>query len=306
MKIIKGVIDKPARVLVFGQPGVGKTTFACSAPNPIVIQAERGSDQFDVQRFEQAKSWQDIQAQVRWLATEEHDRKTVVIDTLDAAESLLFADICAEPKVNTIEDVGGGYGKGYTRAVEKWRELLADLEHLSTTRGMAVVFTAHSTVKVFANPEGADYEQWIPALNRRSWATLYGWCDAVLFAHYEMANTETDIESKGKAVNTGKRLLRSSKSAAVEAKNRYGLPATIELRAGEGWAHFDSLRNAVPSLKRALEAEIEMAAPELQANVRAWLATAPQDAGVLRAAIQRLQTKRMSNQPQITTEAEGK
>ena len=42
---------KTERVIVYGESGLGKTTFATSAPNPIVIQTEDGLGEIDVPCF---------------------------------------------------------------------------------------------------------------------------------------------------------------------------------------------------------------------------------------------------------------
>ena len=48
---------KPPRVLAYGPPGVGKTTFAASAPSPIFIQTEDGADVVGAARFPQPESY---------------------------------------------------------------------------------------------------------------------------------------------------------------------------------------------------------------------------------------------------------
>ena len=40
--IKSGRENKPPRIMVYGQEGVGKSTFGASAPAPIIIQTEDG------------------------------------------------------------------------------------------------------------------------------------------------------------------------------------------------------------------------------------------------------------------------
>lgn len=302
-RVTKGIIKSPPKILVFGQPGVGKSTLACSAPSPIVIQGEHGTDQINVARFDPPESWADVREQVQTLIDDDafaSQFQSLVLDTLDGLEALLFADICREAGVDSIEKAWRGYGKGYTRAVERWREFLSLLEFLGRKRNMAVVLVAHSMVKNFVNPEGSDYDRWIPRINEKAWGAIYGWVDAALFAHFETANTSVKIDEKGKAVSTGKRMLRTSKAAAVEAKNRYGLPALVELPREGGWqttiAQYldapDRIRAEIEKLLKCADTEglLKVAPPGLAPKVWGWLATAGADATELQEGLDRLKT----------------
>ena len=48
-----------------------------------------------VDRFEKATTWQQVVDNLTQVATEEHDRKTVVLDTLGGAAELAAQHICA-------------------------------------------------------------------------------------------------------------------------------------------------------------------------------------------------------------------
>ena len=58
--VTRGVVKKPLRVVVYGPPGVGKTTFASQAPNPIFLPVEDGTDFLDVARFPKPKTFDDV------------------------------------------------------------------------------------------------------------------------------------------------------------------------------------------------------------------------------------------------------
>ena len=49
-RITKGKQSRPPRVLVYGPPAVGKTSFAAGFPNPFVLDADKGSHYLDVNR----------------------------------------------------------------------------------------------------------------------------------------------------------------------------------------------------------------------------------------------------------------
>jgi len=74
---------KSPRMLIHGMPGVGKTTFACSAPDPIVIQTEDGLGTLDVPAFPLATDYAQVMEALGSLYQEEHSFRTLVVDSLD-------------------------------------------------------------------------------------------------------------------------------------------------------------------------------------------------------------------------------
>ena len=105
---------KTERVIIYGESGLGKTTFATSAPNPIVIQTEDGLGEIDVPCLPLAESYIDVMKALDSLANEDHDFKTVIIDSLDWLETLIWKQVCTDNKVSSIEKIG--YGREIGRA----------------------------------------------------------------------------------------------------------------------------------------------------------------------------------------------
>jgi hypothetical protein len=58
--IITGIRPEPFRLLIHGSEGVGKSTFAANAPDPIFLQTEDGLGQIDVPRFPLAESFDSV------------------------------------------------------------------------------------------------------------------------------------------------------------------------------------------------------------------------------------------------------
>ena len=110
-KISKGKVEKPLLLLIYGPDKVGKSTFAASAPKPIFIQAEEGSNQLDVARLESPKNFREIMEQVAQVAADK-DYQTLVIDTLDWMQAMVFEQVCAtnDKMVKTIADIPFGRG----------------------------------------------------------------------------------------------------------------------------------------------------------------------------------------------------
>jgi hypothetical protein len=232
--VTKGKEAKPSRVVCYAPEGIGKSTFAAGAPSPIFLDAESGTSHLDVARFPAPETWADVLDAVQVLRQDEHAYQTLVIDTLDAVEPLLWAHICAEAGVRSIEEVGGGYGKGYVAAVDGWRRLLASLEALQRTRGMHVVLLAHSQVKAFRSPDAEDWERYTLRLHERSAGVIKEWADDVLFANLEIVTARDQKTKRVRGISTGARLAHTVRTAAFDAKSRSGLPETMPL----AWSEF--------------------------------------------------------------------
>jgi hypothetical protein len=250
--LVKGKIQQPTRVVLYGVEGIGKSTFGANAPSPIFIGAEDGTSQLDVTRFPAPESWQEVLDAVRVLANDEHEYKTLVLDTLDWAEPLLWAHICQRDKQESIEAYG--YGKGYQAALDEWRIFLAALERMSKAKRMHVVLLAHSWIKPFKNPEGDDFDRYEMKLHAKAAGLIKEWSDCVLFANHETFAQKDSKTKRVRGLDTGARLLFTQRRAAFDAKNRYGLPDSIPL----SWADFEAgMQSGEVADPAVLKAEIE-------------------------------------------------
>jgi hypothetical protein len=225
--ISKNTALKAPRVMVYGVEGVGKTTFAAGAPNPIVIPTEDGLGSLDVAHFPLVTSTDQVREAIGTLYNEEHDFGTVVVDSLDWLESIIWSEI---EKKHEAKDLA--YGKGALIAAEVWRNLLDGFNTLRNEKGMAIIFIAHSTIKRFDSPETEPYDRYQPKLQDRSSALVREWCGALMFANYRTVVKKSDVgfnKEVARGISTGERLLYTSERPAFMAKNRYSLPDSIPL-----------------------------------------------------------------------------
>lgn len=260
--VVKGKIAQPVRCVLYGVEGIGKSTFGANAPAPIFLGAENGTAQLDVTRFPAPETWQEVLDAVRLLERETHPYRTLVVDTLDWAEPLLWAYVCKRDGKKDIEDYG--FGKGYNTALDEWRVFLAALERLCATKAVNIILVAHSIIRTFKNPEGEDYDRYEMKLNAKAAGLIREWSDAVLFANYETYANKDKKTSRVKGVDTGARLIYTNRRAAYDAKNRYSLPDSLPLDWAEFAAAVSSGEVAAPE---ALLAEIERKATSLGGEV---------------------------------------
>ena len=145
----RGNAAAPPRLLTYGTEGIGKSTLASQSPKPIFIPTEDGLDEIDCEKFPLATTYDDVVAALAELRTQQHDYETVVIDSLDWLERLVWDKLCLQYGVNSIEKVDGGYARGYTHALTYWREILDHLNALRATKGMVILLIAHAKVEQF-------------------------------------------------------------------------------------------------------------------------------------------------------------
>ena len=220
----------PPRILVHGVAGVGKTTFATSADKPVVLLTEDGLGKIKVPHFPLARSFDGAMERIAALYSEPHDYKTVVVDSVDWLEPLVWQRACKDNGWRSIEEPG--YGRGYIAALDLWRHYLDGLDALRTERGMTLIQIAHTDIKRFDSPEHEPYDRYVIKLHARASALLQEHSDVVLFANYRISTVKSDVGFSKKvtrALGSGERVLYTAERPAFLAKNRYGLPDALPL-----------------------------------------------------------------------------
>lgn len=213
------------RLMVYGVEGIGKSTFASGAPDPIFILTEDGLGSLQVNHFPLATSSNDVMEAIGTLYNDPHDFKTVVIDSLDWLEAIINREIDAKYDAKEL-----AYGKASIIAAEKWREILEGLDALRNDLKMSVILLAHTMIKRFDSPEVEPYDRYQPKLQERSNAVVREWADAVLFANYRTIVKKDDVgfnKTIARGISNGERLLFTNERPAYMAKNRYSLPDSI-------------------------------------------------------------------------------
>ena len=234
--IQRGKTPRPPRLLVYGTPGIGKSTLGANTPKPIFVPTEDGLDEIDCAKFPLATCFADVTTALAELRTQDHDFESVVVDSLDWLERLIWDRVCTDFAVKNIEKADGGYARGYTHAMTYWREFVEQLNHLRRERNMVVVLIAHAKVEKFEDPEAPPYDRYSPRLHKHAAALITEWCDAVLFATRKF-RTQTDNAGFGRkrsiahaiGKDGGERILRTVGGPSCVAKNRYGLTEELDL-----------------------------------------------------------------------------
>lgn len=228
--IIKTKPPRPPKPLIYGTHGIGKTTFGASCKAPIFILAEDGLSNIDVPHFPVAQTAEDIYSALLVLLREQHDYKTVVLDSADWVQKLIYRDICKGSNVKDIHEIP--YGRGPKLSVSVWENILSLLDSLRNKRGIMPLVLAHSKIQRFDNPCSEPYDRYCLDLYDGAAQLLAQWCDVLGFANYKAYTDQADVgfgKKVVRATGTGQRVLYLEERPAFDAKNHYSLPAEIPL-----------------------------------------------------------------------------
>jgi hypothetical protein len=234
-------------LLIYGTPGIGKTTLASEFPAPVFLELEDGTPG-DVTIHGWSKpdlpnGFIDVMDALQALYDNEHDFKTIVVDSVTEMQRLIFAETCLRGDdkgnaKNNIEDFG--YGKGYVYAQRVASEFLDGLNGLRRDRGMAVVLLAHSTVERFDDPETVSYDRYEIDLHDKLSGMFEREMDGILLLKKPVTvKTEEQgfNQKRARADGGGDTVwIHTAGRPAFVAKNRYGMPDKLLYKRGVGYA----------------------------------------------------------------------
>lgn len=233
---------RPNRVVLYAVEGWGKSSWGCMTPSPIFLMT-KGEDGLrklienglvpETPHFDdEATTWNELLLGVRALLVDEaHGYKTLVLDVLNGAAKLCVDHVCRTNFGGDMEKFND-YGRGWKIVPSEWQKFLDLLTQVNES-GMTVLCLAHADVKTFKNPEGPDFDQYVPRMPPQLWEPTQEWSDMVLFGQLEtFVAGEKDVKKKGKGVGGQDRVIRCERTATAVAKHRHGLPEIIPCGAG--------------------------------------------------------------------------
>jgi hypothetical protein len=227
---------------------MGKTTLAATFPKPIVIRAEDGlqaiPEDLRPDAFPVLTGPEDLWEQLKALIHEDHDYRTLVVDSVTALERMFTAYVVdTDPKKpRGIQQALGGYGAGRDAVAGMHARLRKAAGLLVDKRGMNVVFVAHADTSRIEPPDDDAYMRYTLRLHEKSMPAYVDDVDVVGFLKLETFTTGEG--ERKKAISDGTRILVTHATAASVSKNRFGITEPLTVKVGE-----NPLSDIIGSLK---------------------------------------------------------
>ena len=206
-------------ILLYGLPGVGKTSLASEFKNVLIAGFEMGTNALNNVYVQPIKTWKDWRDMVKQLCTKDALKDkfdSIAIDTADFAWDLCVKWICSQNGVEKLGDIP--WGGGYDLAKKEYTQTFRDL----TYSGYGLVFISHSAEKTYKNEKGEDYTQIVPALPNRPFDIVNKMVDIIAYIR------EIPVEIGDKVENKRYMFLRGDQRFLAKSRFKYIKPR-IEL-----------------------------------------------------------------------------
>lgn len=229
-QIKRGVTPSAWKILIYGRPGVGKSTLATHAPSPFFLDLENGLKRVDCAKTPNPlTSFDEVVGWLRWFVKNQ-EFKTVVIDTIDALERFLAQRVVeawnrGNKQVKTVADIP--YGRGGDLLVAEWMGVI-DIFNKVETAGKNIILTGHEQINKFENPIDDNFDFYSVNIHKKTAPVVTAKLDAVFYARFETIVKDA-TDGKGKAVTTGRRVLSTNHAGSFVAKSRFKLPDVVEM-----------------------------------------------------------------------------
>ncbi len=224
-----GVKLVPRRTLIYGQHGVGKTTWASRWPAPVLLPTEDGYHHVDVASGKKLESATELWQAIKDVS--ESAFKTVIVDSIDWTEMLIQSH---------LDDSGfdQSWGKGQLEVAKRMRKILTALDECRD-KGKHVVLVGHAEAKPVERPDGLSYQTYAVKLGKHCCRVVSEWCDEMLFCQRDYLVRQQDNGKHGVGVDKGTRSIYTTGTPSFEAKNRIpGLPEKFDLNDIDGYLSY--------------------------------------------------------------------
>lgn len=239
-------VARPIIATIVGEHGLGKTTLAAMFPNPVVIRTEDGiTPEHNVVAFPVAQTASDVVGQINALGAEDHEFKTLILDSASALNTMIEHEIVAsDPKAKNIVQACGGYGAGLSEAAERHRYIREICGKLSAAKGMHVVFICHAETDTIDPPDGDAYTRYTVRLGKKAVPHYTDNVDLVAFVKLKTFTSGSgDVK---KATTTGQRIITCYPTPNHISKNRFGIESDLVFERG-----VNPFVEFIPQLKEA-------------------------------------------------------
>lgn len=247
----EAVVRAP-RIVLLGVEKIGKTTFACGSRiengqvveyglnHPIVVsvKGEEGADAIPVPKFPVAQTFDDVMEALGTLWKEEHEFKTVVLDSVSTLYRRVKEKVQKDNPEMATDKEYDRFNRGPSVAVSYFERLLTGFTALREKKNMASILIGHVKTKTINSPDQDPFDAWVWDVPDIIANLIYRWSDAIWIAKTPDAVSKVDGEKFGQQhrrsieVSAGRRCLYTQKRSKHPGGGRgiYGhLPYELDL-----------------------------------------------------------------------------
>lgn len=222
-------------MILYGLPGVGKTTLAASAPKPIVIDCDRGMKRVNPEYrcdISNVSSYKDLLEDTKSLGS---DYETIIIDTGGSLIELM-KEWAMDTEPTATKKNGGFSLPGYGFVKSEFLRLSAELRK------------KYNTIFIFHASKEKQEEEFFYDLIVEGAAKTLVWQPADLGAYFFIQN--------------GKRYLGFTPTSNYSAKSAYGISGLMEVPELSGGEPNVFLAKLFEKVRANIKSESEALAPK--------------------------------------------
>lgn len=221
--------EMPAKLAIFAEPKLGKTTFAADSSDPFFIDLEGGTHYLSkkVRSTPKLETYDEVIGWLRYIyETESFKAGTIILDSADWLEELAQKRLIKQYGATSITDPkisDFAYFKGVMRAAEDAKAVLLWLDAIYKKKGIKCIIIAHSQVRTVDLPNEDSFSRHELKLSKWFAAKINEWVDLLLFGTYSF-----HVNKEGHT-SAPKRVLKTGGSASFVGGGRMKLPDEIPM-----------------------------------------------------------------------------
>ena len=151
--------QKRIKMVLYGEPGVGKSVFACKAPKPFFICSDGNYawlEDFgaDPDAYVEVSSWDEAK---KAFAKDYSEYETIVVDLTEDLFKWCEREYCTRNKIEHLSDLG--YGKGYDATRNEFFIEMCKLISLDKN----IIFLMHGLSITVKDRRGVEHTKYVPS-----------------------------------------------------------------------------------------------------------------------------------------------
>lgn len=227
---------RPYFGMLYGSPGVGKTTLAAAIPGALVIDLENGADGFDCNRItvESCATPRATIARIKRAIAFAVSQgfTTIIVDSVSALVDIFEKEFLIENGKTCLDT--GNFGQDYQAINEMLKSFLGGqtaqagtLPYLAS-KGCNLLLIGHEKERVDSVGDSKLLYSIAPNLFKGAVSWLQYQCDFIFYYTYDIVIKEENLGmTKDKLSATRGRKILTCQQGGILAKNRFGLPPVI-------------------------------------------------------------------------------